>query len=369
MPISVRVYGDSKHDRGMASAVLTLDSPRVLLGRGEGCDIRLPDPSVSHRHASIRQRGSDYVLVDEGSTNGTRIGPLALTPHAIHTLRPREIVRVGKMWVEFVVASDMPTRGAPLLAKEIALDIVTRSLEKDGDDGRPRIRVEEGPNAGAEVVVPRGESVVIGRSREATFSIDEAEASRRHVEIKQRGDVLVVKDLGSKAGTLLGDRSVGATDLVWRRGEPLRIGATVLHYDFGAAEALAEIERLPDSKITAAELRAEKFDSLSVDAEAGHSDDPASDAELPGEPVSAEGLDGSEDEDAAHYEGLDDDSAEWPDDEAAASEEAPPRATARVNSNKNLDRSADWSLTDYSVVLLALGVFVLSAVGYWVLLR
>lgn len=368
MPISVRVHGDSKHDPVMASAVLTLDAPRVLLGRGEGCDIRLPDPSVSHRHASIRQRGSDYVLVDEGSTNGTRIGPLALTPHAVHTLRPREIVRVGKMWVELVVGSDMPTRGAPLLAKEIALDIVLRSLEKDGDDGRPRIRVEEGPNAGAEVVVPRGACVVIGRSREATFSIDEAEASRRHVEIKQRGDVLVVKDLGSKAGTLLGDRAVGSTDMVWRRGEALRIGATVLQYEFDAAEALAEIERLPDSRIPAAELRAEKLELSNVDAESVHPEDASSDEGLAGEPVSADGFEGSvdsEDEDAAHYEGLDGEADEWPTEGALAAEEAPPRA----KTNKSLDRSADWSLTDYSVVLLALGVFVLSAVGYWVLLR
>lgn len=364
MPISVRVYGDSKHDPALASAVLTLDAPRVLLGRGEGCDVRLPDPSVSHRHASIRQRGSDYVMVDEGSTNGTRIGPVALTPHAVHTLRPREIVRVGKMWLELSIGSELPTRGAPLLAKEIALELVTRSLEKDGDDGRPRIRVEEGASAGTDVVVPRGESVVIGRSREATFSIDEPEASRRHVEIKQRGDVLVVKDLGSKAGTLLGERPVGATDVVWRRGEPLRIGSTVLHYGFDAAEALAEIERLPDAKLTLAELRAEKVELVeSEEADAGVEDD----EHLSGEPVSAEGLYHPEGEEAAH--GVDEDEPvdEWSDEERRAAEEE--EAVARAAQPKRRDRSADWSLTDYSVVLLALGVFVLSAVGYWVLLR
>ena len=37
---------------------LTFDAPRVVIGRGEGCEVRLPDPSVSHRHASIRQRGA-----------------------------------------------------------------------------------------------------------------------------------------------------------------------------------------------------------------------------------------------------------------------------------------------------------------------
>ena len=56
---------------------ISLDAPRIVIGRGEGCEIRLPDPSVSHRHASIRQRGSDYVVVDEGSTNGTWVANLA----------------------------------------------------------------------------------------------------------------------------------------------------------------------------------------------------------------------------------------------------------------------------------------------------
>src|SRR5262249_30971418 len=59
---------------------LSLDAPRLVIGRGEGCEIRLPDPSVSHRHASIRQRGADYVLMDEGSDNGTFLGRTRLSP-------------------------------------------------------------------------------------------------------------------------------------------------------------------------------------------------------------------------------------------------------------------------------------------------
>ena len=50
---------------------LTFDSPRVVIGRGSSCEIRLPDSSVSLRHASFRQRGGDYIVLDEGSTNGS----------------------------------------------------------------------------------------------------------------------------------------------------------------------------------------------------------------------------------------------------------------------------------------------------------
>ena len=78
-----------------SQATITFDAPRIVIGRGDGCEIRLPDPSVSHRHASIRQRGTDYVVVDEGSSNGTFVGPVRLSPHAPRVVRSGDLIRVG----------------------------------------------------------------------------------------------------------------------------------------------------------------------------------------------------------------------------------------------------------------------------------
>src|SRR5690349_24392013 len=102
---------------------LSLDAPRVVIGRADGCEIRLPDPSVSHRHASIRQRGADYILVDEGSTNGTFIGPVRLSPHAPRVLRSGDPIRVGRIWLEVRVGHGVPTQNAPLATKELALGL------------------------------------------------------------------------------------------------------------------------------------------------------------------------------------------------------------------------------------------------------
>jgi hypothetical protein len=44
---------------------------QVLLGRDPGCDLVLNDGSVSRRHARIERRGSGWVVVDQGSANGT----------------------------------------------------------------------------------------------------------------------------------------------------------------------------------------------------------------------------------------------------------------------------------------------------------
>src|SRR6187551_3888490 len=102
---------------------ISLDAPRIVIGRGDGCEIRLPDPSVSHRHASIRQRGSDYVVVDEGSSNGTFVGPVRLSPQAPRVVRSGDMVRVGRIWLELKIEQAVPTNNPQLTTREIALSL------------------------------------------------------------------------------------------------------------------------------------------------------------------------------------------------------------------------------------------------------
>ena len=45
----------------------------VTMGRLPECDVVLTDPNVSRRHAEVRRRGNDFIVVDLGSTNGTRV--------------------------------------------------------------------------------------------------------------------------------------------------------------------------------------------------------------------------------------------------------------------------------------------------------
>ena len=45
----------------------------VVIGRLPECDITLVDSNVSRRHAEIHPRGDGFVVVDRGSTNGTRV--------------------------------------------------------------------------------------------------------------------------------------------------------------------------------------------------------------------------------------------------------------------------------------------------------
>jgi pSer/pThr/pTyr-binding forkhead associated (FHA) protein len=45
--------------------------------------IVLADPNVSRNHAEIRPQGDGYVVVDLGSTNGTRVNGVKVTQHEL----------------------------------------------------------------------------------------------------------------------------------------------------------------------------------------------------------------------------------------------------------------------------------------------
>lgn len=52
---------------------IQLNDESVVIGRLPECDIALPDPNVSRRHAEVRRHGNEFVVVDLGSTNGTKV--------------------------------------------------------------------------------------------------------------------------------------------------------------------------------------------------------------------------------------------------------------------------------------------------------
>ena len=110
---------------------LQFDAARLVVGRAAGCELQLPDPSVSARHASIRQRGSDYVVVDEGSDNGTFSGSEHLVARAPHTLHDGELLRFGRVWVEVRLGASQATtdNGA---SRELARRLVEHALSEDG---------------------------------------------------------------------------------------------------------------------------------------------------------------------------------------------------------------------------------------------
>ena len=80
------VSGEMTHTAGAASLVLSdglrfaLGTKTVKIGRLPDCDIVLSDANVSRHHAEIRSDdgGGGHVVVDLGSTNGTKVNGVAV---------------------------------------------------------------------------------------------------------------------------------------------------------------------------------------------------------------------------------------------------------------------------------------------------
>jgi len=230
---------------------LTFDSERIVFGRGEGCDVRLPDPSVSHRHASLRTAGKDYMLIDEGSTNGTFAGEVALAPNQPRIVKDGELVRLGRVWIELATGHRPATPDLGLATKDLAMALVRDALERAGDDTRPKITVVEGPDIGAELVLEEeGRVYVLGRAEAVDLPLADADASREHAQVVRRRGAVLLRDLGSRNGTFLGENQAPSErDVQWRAPTMVRVGATVLSLEEPVATALAELEALPDDAL------------------------------------------------------------------------------------------------------------------------
>ncbi|WP_437734023.1 FHA domain-containing protein [Sorangium sp. So ce1335] len=333
-PADAADAGGAGKERG-GELSLTLDAPRVIIGRAEGCEVRLPDTSVSPRHASIRQRGATYLLLDEGSDNGTYLGKTRIAPRTAMPLRTGDRVRVGRVWLELRIEPAVPRAAPAAAAKELALELVARGLAAQGEDPAPRVVVVDGPDRGRALHLEEsGRPYILGRAKDTDLVLDDPDVSRRHVAITRKGDQFSVQDLGSRIGALLDGVPVPQFDTIWRPGQVLAISAVRLMCEHPAAEALAEIERSP-------------CEPLRPDAVFDLPAPPAPPA--PDEPPPAPST---------------------PTPSPASASTLSPLARPAASTPRAVPQGGGWGFTEALIALLALGVLALSIAGLmWLLGR
>ncbi len=237
-------------------AQLTFDgTARVVIGRGAGSDVRLPDGSVSVRHASLRAQGADFVVIDEGSTNGTYVGSVRVDPRTSRIVRSGDRLRLGRVWLELRIDHASVTRDVAGATRDIALALVARALDSRGTDRTVKVEVVEGPDQGLELPLSEeGAPYLIGRGPHCELPLADADASREHVRLERRASKVWLRDLGIKNGTWLGGSSLPAQkDVLWRPTHMVRVGRSVLALVEPLSVALAAIERAADEKIDPAE--------------------------------------------------------------------------------------------------------------------
>jgi pSer/pThr/pTyr-binding forkhead associated (FHA) protein len=327
MPITVIV-----RSVGGDGVRLTFDgTQRVVIGRGAGSDVRLPDSSVSHRHATIHSQGAEFVLVDEGSTNGTFVGGVRIAAHTSRLVRSHDQVRLGRIWLELRLEQNAVTRDLAAATRDLALALVSQAIAAVGGDTTTRVRVMEGADQGT--AIPLAESdrdYVLGRGPNCDLLLADPDVSRSHLRVVRRNGTVLVCDLGTRNGTQIGDAQAPRGEPVpWRPAQMIKVGRTVLALEEPVMQALALIEDSPDEVLTP---------------------DKAPPAPLSEAGVAAGGFGGA--------------GSTPPHDAPNAAGVPVPGSTAMQR-----PRRTSWSATDLVVMTAAVGVLVLSLAGLVWLMR
>lgn len=316
---------------------LPFDAPRVVVGRAAGCDLQLPDPSVSSRHASLRQRGSEYVIVDEGSENGTFLGAMRLTKHAPHPLAHGDLLRFGRVWVEVRLGpADHPIEVQA--SRELARRLVDAALEADAEPNGMIVSVE-GTDLSLRLAEPR-RPYLVGSKKAADLRITDADLPSRCLELRRQADQLWVTLVGKVEATL-GERAlVEGERTAWPKATALSLGDVRLIASDPTARILEQLERGRTERIVEGAL----IDPPRRDAD-GDEDDDASEQD---DDWSDAADDGSSDA------GVDEDA------EAEASAEAEALSLASGAPPRAKTAPSGWSRADAIVFFLAIGVLGLS---------
>jgi FHA domain len=92
---------------------IDLNRDDLLVGRGDGCDVRFDDPFVSRTHARLQRHGQAVYLRDLGSSGGTFVNGAASS--GARELRNGDIVRFAHVELRFTVGEECAaeTRIAP----------------------------------------------------------------------------------------------------------------------------------------------------------------------------------------------------------------------------------------------------------------
>ena len=88
----------------------TLEADKISIGRSDQRDICLKDSSVSSYHCDFIRQGDDYLLVDNNSTNGSRVNNVPVTTEQL--LKGSDIIQLGSVELLYDRTTESFTSGS-----------------------------------------------------------------------------------------------------------------------------------------------------------------------------------------------------------------------------------------------------------------
>jgi ABC-type multidrug transport system ATPase subunit/pSer/pThr/pTyr-binding forkhead associated (FHA) protein len=147
-----------------------------VIGRADGCDLQVPEPTVSSRHCRLTRKGNGFLLEDLGSSNGTYVDGVKLMPGEPVSLPAGANVTLGSH-------IQMPWPAAAQPSRERARTV----------DSSPPSVVHGG-----------GTVITIGRSPESDVQLDLPIIGWNHAIITRENGQYILEDRNSRNGTSIG---------------------------------------------------------------------------------------------------------------------------------------------------------------------
>ncbi len=141
-------------------SVIAFDLERIVLGRGSVCDLRIPHASVSSHHATITLDGGGYAIMDEGSTNGTRLNGTPIPQMCRQPLRSDDVIEIAGYRIVPSLAVALEEGGGG-----DRTDALARALISGAADGEEApLEITDGPVLGSTLSFPasQGRSIKVG---------------------------------------------------------------------------------------------------------------------------------------------------------------------------------------------------------------
>ena len=170
-----------------------------VLGRDpDESDIVLEDPMVSRRHAICRKTPDGYFLENLSSVNpATQNGKIIAEPIL---LQEGDVIQIGSTFFHF-------TEKEPTVEEEKKEEEEELETLQFGpvSEGRWMIKVVSGPNAGAEFLMQKGKSYVLGKDPNlCDIAFQDMSVSKEHARIAiDEEERVFIEDLGSRNGVFV----------------------------------------------------------------------------------------------------------------------------------------------------------------------
>ncbi len=201
--------------RGEEVLRLAMGMERVILGRGERCDVVIPDPEVSRQHVGLWLEG-DRCFFQDLSGKGALVAGTRRQEGEVDDGMDLALGQWRAVYRQRGENRDDATHIGQLT------ELVARPDASDGDGVRVTAQVRVRSASGDSVHRLQGESFTLGKDPGNDLVVGHRFISGRHLKVTRQGNRFLVLDQHSTNGTWLGPVRVFEAEVPFHT--PLRVG-------------------------------------------------------------------------------------------------------------------------------------------------